>query len=122
MTRERTPQSKQSMEQLVDLLDVGDVFNVFAGRFIVDEWLSTSSARPIAYIRKESVTGWMSQRYRLEPADPADPDGTELVIRAEYKNYFSEWSTFEQQEIDVEPTVTAETENRNASCQSETSA
>lgn len=103
------------MEQLVELLDVGDVFTVFAGRFIVDKWLSTSAARPIAYIRKEGVNGWMSQRYRLEPADPADPDGTELVIRAEYKNEFCPWSTFEQEEISVETEATAEAGCRNNS-------
>jgi len=122
MTQPRTVQSKQAMEQLVDLLDVGDVFTVFAGRFIVNEWISTSPARPIAYVRKEGVNGWMSQEYRLEPADPADPEGTDLVIKAEHKNGWSEWSTFDQQEIYVEGTATPEVGSRNNKSHSEISA
>jgi hypothetical protein len=95
------------MQKLVETLSPGDVFKVKAGVFIVDEWLETSPARPIAHIRKESVSGWMSTTYRLEPANPEDPDGTKLIIQADRKGGFDPWSTLDLDEIQLKDTTSS---------------
>ena len=82
-------------------LEEGDEFQVFAGEFRVDAVLESSPVRPILYVSKKSVGGYMSTTYRLEPADPVDTTDNTLVIQADRKSGFDEWSRFSPDQIDV---------------------
>jgi len=102
------------MEQLVDELSVGTVFTVFAGEFRVDRWMETSITRPIAIVKKKSVSGWMSTQYRLEPSHPADPDGTELVIRTRKSSHWDVFAAFDPQDIEINEKQVIQTTTENA--------
>lgn len=83
-------------------LEPGDEFEVYAGEFIVDSVMEDSPVRPILYVRKKSVSGYMDRKYRLEAADPVDTTDETLTIRTKYKSHWDEWSRFSPDEITTE--------------------
>lgn len=91
----------ESLHDIVDQLEEGDEFQVFAGEFIVDEVIDME-ARPYLRVRKKSVGGWMERTYRLEWVDPTDEDDETLVIKTRYKSHWSEWSTFDPEQVELE--------------------
>lgn len=90
-----------TIHDIVESLEEGDEFKVHAGEFIVDEIIAME-ARPIVYVRKKSIGGWMQTQYRMEWANPADEDDETLVIRTKRKSHWDEWSRFEPERVELD--------------------